>query len=256
VEHLLQTIVVSHIFAFLLVFSRLGSALMMMPGIGDAFVSMQVRLLFALAFSFVLMPFLAAGMPPPPSDIVPFAALIVSEAVTGILIGTIMRIMITALDTAGSIASLQIGLSNSTIFNPSTATQGSMTGALYSMVGVAMILSTDMHHAMLASVVESYKSFPANGHMPGSEAMATTIARTVSLAFRVGAQMAMPFLVVGTLIQVGFGLLGRLMPQLQVFFLALPVQIFVGLLLFAMTLSVGMMYWLNAFDSIVSQPFR
>jgi flagellar biosynthetic protein FliR len=252
-QHLLQDIVVSNIFAFLLIFSRLGTALMVMPGIGDTFVSMQVRLLFALAFSFVLMPFLSHGMPAPPADAFPFAMLVISEAVIGIFIGTIMRIMITALDTAGSIASLQIGLSNSTIFNPATATQGSMTGALYSMFGVALILSTDMHHAMLASVVDSYKTFPANGHIPGVEAMAQTIGKTVAAAFRIGIQMSMPFLVVGTLIQVGFGLLGRLMPQIQVFFLALPAQIFIGLLLFAMTLSVGMMYWLNGFDSVVSQ---
>jgi flagellar biosynthetic protein FliR len=145
-----------------------------------------------------------------------------------------------------------MGLSNATIFNPSTASQGSMTGALYSMLGVALILTTDMHHAMLASIVESYKAFPATGTFPAAEVMAVTIGKTVTLAFRIGVQMAMPFLIVGTLIQIGFGLLGRLMPQLQIFFLALPIQIFVGLMIFAMTLSVGMMYWLGSFDNVVS----
>lgn len=252
-QHLLQDIVANNLFAFLLIFMRLGTALMVMPGIGDTFVSMQVRLLFALAFSFVLTPFLTPGLPPVPQEAFPFIMLLVSEAVIGVFMGTVMRIMITALDTAGSIVSMQAGFSNAMIFNPSTAAQGSMTGALYSMLGVALILITDMHHYMLASIVDSYHTFPANGHLPGAGDMSETISRTVTLAFRIGIQMAMPFLVVGTLIQVGFGLLGRLMPQVQVFFLAMPVQIFLCLVIFAMTLSVGMMYWLNGFDSVVTQ---
>jgi flagellar biosynthetic protein FliR len=66
-------------------------------------------------------------------------------------------------------------------------------------------------------------------------------------------QLAIPFLVVGTLVQVGFGLLGRLMPQVQVFFIAMPVQIFLSLLIMAMVLSASIMYWMNGFETILSQ---
>jgi flagellar biosynthetic protein FliR len=252
-QHLLQDIVAANVFAFLLIFMRLGTALMIMPGIGDSFVSMQARLLFALAFSFVLTPFLSMHLPPMPGATIAFALLMVSEALIGMFIGTIMRIMITALDTAGSIVSIQAGFSNAMIFNPQTASQGTMVGTLYSVVGVMLILTTDLHHYMLASIVESYNAFPSGGSLPGTAALSEAINRTVSLAFKTGVQFAMPFIVIGTLVQVGFGLLGRLMPQVQIFFLAMPVQIFLSLVMVSLTLSVGMMYWLDGFDAVVTQ---
>ena len=252
-QHLLQDIVVGNIFAFMLIFMRLGMAMMIMPGIGDSFVPQRSRLLFALAFSFVLMPFLAPRLPAIPDGALPFAMLMIAEALTGIFMGTVMRIMVNALDTAGTVVSMMAGYSNATLFNPATQAQGTMTGTLYSMLGVALILMTDMHHFMLASIVESYQTFPANGHIPGIEMMSETIGKTITLSFRIGVQMAMPFLVVGTIIQIGFGLLGRLLPQVQVFFLAMPVQIFLSLVIFALTLSTAMMYWLDAFDASVRQ---
>jgi len=77
----------------------------------------------------------------------------------------------------------------------------------------------------------------------------------VNTAFKLGVQLAMPFLVVCTLVQVGFGLLGRLMPQVQIFFLALPVQILLSLVLLTMVMSAGMLYWLGSFETAVSGVF-
>src|SRR5690606_22832704 len=125
-------------------FMRFGMALMIMPGIGDSFVSPTVRLLFALAFSFVLTPFMAAYLPPVPQAGTALFILLLAEAAIGIFIGTIMRVLISALDTAGGIISIQAGFSAATIFNPMTATQGSVMGALYSMLGVALLLVSNM----------------------------------------------------------------------------------------------------------------
>jgi len=144
-QSLLQDIVVGHIFAFMLIFMRLGMALMIMPGIGDSFVSPQIRLHFALAMSFVLTPFLATNLPPIPKESVEMITLLVTEAFIGIFIGTVMRIMINALDTAGSVISIQAGLSNALVFNPATASQGSLVGALYSVTGVTLLFVTNMH---------------------------------------------------------------------------------------------------------------
>src|SRR5665213_1742787 len=97
-QNFLQELLVGNIFAFLLIFMRFGTALMIMPGIGDSFVSPQIRLLFALAISFVLTPVLAVHLPSIPSDTGQLVALLVSEAFIGIFIGTTMRILVSALD--------------------------------------------------------------------------------------------------------------------------------------------------------------
>lgn len=248
---ILQEIVLGNISAFLVVFMRLGLALMVMPGIGDSFVTPQVRLLFALAMSLVLAPFLAPGLPALPEGSFPVITLLASEAFIGIFIGTVMRIMITALDTAGMIISIQTGFSNALVFNPVTSSQGSVTGALLSSLGVTLLFVTNMHHYMLAATVESYQLFPA-GSLPDMGSISEIVSRTVSAAFRIGVQLALPFLVVGTLIQFGFGLLGRLMPQVQIFFLAMPLQILLSLVMLSLILSAVMLVWLNAYESIVA----
>ncbi len=247
-QSLLQDLVVGHVFAFLLIFMRLGTALMIMPGIGDTFVSPQLRLSFALAMSFVLTPFLQHNLPAPPAQAGLMVALLCTEAFVGLLIGSVMRIMLGALDTAGMVISIQAGYSNALIFNPATATQGSLVGTLYSLLGVVLLFATDMHHYMLAAVVDSYQMFPAMGQVADVSSSLELIKRTVTAAFKIGVELATPFLIVGTLVQIGFGLLGRLMPQVQIYFLAMPLQILLSLVMLTMVLSAGVLYWLTAFQ--------
>lgn len=248
---LLATYITGHVFAFLLIFMRTGIALMLMPGVGDSFVTPQIRLLFALAFSFVLAPLMAPMLPALPGDAWSLLGLILAEACVGLLIGTVMRILITALDIAGMIISMQSGFAAAMMFNPLVQGQGSLIGSLLSMMGVVMIFVTGMHHFMLATVVDSYISFPPGG-LPDTGSMIETIALTVSAAFRIGAQLALPFIVIGTVLHVGFGLLGRLMPQVQVFFIALPAQILLSLITLSMVFAVGIMFWLGEYEGLIA----
>lgn len=252
-ESLLQQIVVGNLFAFLLIFMRFGLALMIMPGIGDSFVSSQVRLLFAISFCFVLTPLLAPELPAIPTSTPALILILLSEGFIGLFIGTVMRILMSALDTAGATISLQMGFSNAMVFNPATATQGSLVGAVYSMLGVTLLFISNLHHFLLATLADSYIMFPAQGLFPEPGAISDIIARTVSVAFVTGIQISMPFIVVGLLINITFGLLGRLMPQVQIFFLAMPVQILIGLVMMGMVLSAGMLYWLDHYSGAVSR---
>lgn len=244
----LQTFVVEQVFAFILIFTRTGTALMIMPGIGDSFVSARIRLAFALALSFIVTPVLAPYLPAIPESSVGFMMLILAEAVIGIFIGTVMRILMSALDTAGMVISMQTGFANALIFNPVAGGQGSLVGALLSMLGIVMIFVTNMHHYLIATVFDSYNLFPATGALPPVADMSDVIARTVNTAFNIGVRLAAPFLVVGLLIYLTFGLLGRLMPQLQIFFLALPVQILLSLITLALVFSAGILYWLGMYE--------
>lgn len=252
-ESFLNELIVANVVTFMMIFARLGVALLIMPGIGDSFVSPQIRIHFALAVSFVLTPFLSPSIPDISIGSGHFVLLIVSESFIGMFIGIVMRIAISALDTAGMIVATQAGFANAQLFNPVTATQGSLTGALYSVLGITILLLTNMHHYMLTALVNSYQAFPVNGSFIDLNSVTEVITRTVASAFKVGVEIAIPFLIVGTLLQIGFGLLGRLMPQVQIFFLALPVQILLSLIMLAMVLSAGMLFWLNNFESTVAQ---
>jgi len=254
-QNILQELIINNIFAFLLVFMRFGTAMMIMPGIGDSFVPPRIRLLFALAVSFVVTPILASNMPNIPSNTLALFMLLISEFFIGVFIGLVMRIIVSALDTAGTIASVQSGLSNAMVFNPATNAQGSILGAVYSSLGVTLILVTDMHHFLISSVFESYQLFPANGSIPDIGSLSEVITNVVNVSFIIGVQIALPFLIVGTILQIGLGLLGRLMPQMQIYFVALPIQILLTLIIIVITLSSGVLYWLHSYEGIIFQSF-
>jgi len=251
-ESLLQTLAVSQAYAFMLVFVRVGTAMMIMPGIGDGFVPERVRLLFALAFSAVLTPLLAPMLPEFSTGGPQFLLLLIGEFIMGAFIGSIARIFMSALDTAGMLMSAQIGLANAQIFNPAFASQGSIMGAFLSITGAVLLFATNLHHLLLSALFDSYQTFPP-GQLGVDFAgdLANSILTSIGHAFAIGFQFSMPFMLVTTMIYIAMGVLSRIMPQLQVFILSMPIQIIVGLLTFILVVSAGMMYWLGQYENAI-----
>lgn len=243
----IEEFLVSGVFAFMLIFVRLGTALIIMPGIGDSFVPQNIRLMMALGMAFVLTPVVQTFMPSPIPTLPLLFSLILMEFVIGLFIGTVARILMAALDVAGMVISMTSGLANAQIFNPSLATQGSITGAFLSMVGVVLLFVTNMHHMLIYGLVESYHMFPVGG-VPDTGSMAQLISHAFSTSFLIGFQIAIPFVVVAMLLYIGMGVLSRLMPQVQVFILALPVQIMLSMLTLLLVLSTAMLFWLTKFE--------
>lgn len=245
---LLEEFLTTGVFAFMIIFVRFGTALMIMPGVGDSFVPANIRLVMALAICLVLTPVMMPHMPAPLPAFGPMIVLIAIEFITGLFIGTIARILMTALDTAGMLISMASGISNAQIFNPSLAVQGSLFGAFLSIMGVTLLFITNMHHLMIHGLVESYHMFPLGG-VPDTGSMAELVARAVASAFLVGFQIALPFIIISLMIYVGMGVLARLMPQIQVFILAVPIQILLAFVTMGMVISSIMLFWLSTFEN-------
>ena len=244
----LEAFLAGGILAFMLTFARVGTAIMIMPGLGDSFVSERIRLHMALGISFVLFPIVMHYVPSPVPSTFVLVTLIMMEVIIGLLIGTVARIFMTALDTAGMIISMQAGLSNAQVFNPSLAAQGSVMGAFLSVTGVLLLFMTDLHHLLITGVIESYELFPL-GALPDTGSMAELMADAVTSSFKIGVKLAAPFIVLTLLVYVGMGVLSRLMPQIQVFMVALPLQILLSILLFILVLTSLFSYWLGEFEA-------
>lgn len=244
---MLQEFLVSGVFAFMIVFMRFGTAVMIMPGVGDSFVPANIRLLFAVAFSLVLAPVMQPHVPSPLPEFGVMITLLVVEFITGLFFGTIARILMMAMDTAGMLISLASGISNAQVFNPSLAVQGSIFGAFLSVGGVTLLFVTNLHHLLIHGLVESYELFPIGG-VPDTRSMAELMAKAVSASFLTGFQIAMPFILVSMVLYVGMGVLSRLMPQIQVFMIAIPVQIMLALVILSISLSAIMLFFITRFE--------
>jgi flagellar biosynthetic protein FliR len=208
---------------------------------------MNIRLHISLAICLVMTPILQPFMPSPIPPFATLIVLIIMEFVTGLFIGTISRIFIAALDTAGMFISMASGISNAQIFNPSMAMQGSLFGAFLSVLGVTVLFVTNLHHLLIHGLVESYHSFPV-GQTVDTSSMAELVAKAVSASFMIGFQIAIPFVVISLMIYIGMGVLSRLMPQIQVFILAIPVQIMLALLTMSIVISAIMLFWVTRFE--------
>jgi flagellar biosynthetic protein FliR len=244
---MIQEFLVSGVFAFIIIFVRFGTAMMIMPGIGDSFVPGNIRLYIALGFSLALTPVLQTMVPSPVPAFGALLVLIIIEFITGLFIGSIARILMMALDTAGMLISMASGISNAQVFNPSLAVQGSVFGAFFSVMGVTLLFVTNLHHLLLYGLVESYEMFPIGG-VPDTGSMAELMARAVSASFMTAFQIATPFIVISLLLYIGMGVLSRLMPQVQVFILAIPVQILLALVTLSITLSASMLFFISRFE--------
>ncbi|MGP1396886.1 MAG: flagellar biosynthetic protein FliR [Inquilinaceae bacterium] len=244
-------ILTGEVFAFLTVFLRVGAALMVLPGIGEAYVAPRIRLILALLITALLLPGLMPTLPPIPDSPWTLLALVAGELLIGLFLGFTARLLVTAMEIAGTIVSFQLSLASAMVFNPSMATQGSVFGAFLVLLALTLIFLTDLHHLMLMAVADSYTLFPV-GTMPPMGDMADTLSSLVARAFLVGVQISAPFLVIGMIFYIGLGVLARLMPAMQIFFIAIPVQILLGITVLALTLSAIMLYWLRGFeDSLI-----
>jgi flagellar biosynthetic protein FliR len=236
-------------FLYLLMFARIGAILMLMPALGEDMIPARMRLSFALAFTLVVYPLLSPSLPAMPDDFIAIAGLVFHELAIGLMLGAIVRITVMATQVAGAIIAFQTGLSSAMAADPTqTGMQGAIFGSFLSFLGMVLIFATDLHHVALAATYESYAVFPLNTPLMFDDAAQLAI-RTVAGAFSVGVQMAAPFIVFGLVFNLGAGILARLMPALQVFFLLMPANIMIGLVLFAMLLLMMMGWYLSHFEA-------
>ncbi len=226
---------------FILVFARVGALIMLLPGIGERFVPVRIRLSFAFFLTLAFMPSVRQSLPI--GDInqagTALITLIISEILIGLVIGLSVRMIVTTLQTAGVIISQQIGLSFAMTVDPTAGTQNAAIGNLLTMIGMTLVFVMDLHHLVFAAMYSSYKLLPPGGLPDAGDALKLAVTAT-SRSFQLAVQISAPFIVFTVLFNLGLGILSRLMPQLQIFFMAMPATIMIGMFVLVVTLSVLM----------------
>ncbi len=249
---MLQQLLPAGLFAFLLVFARLGPVFMLLPGIGEAFVPPRLRLTMALMVSLLLTPVVAGVLPAMPAAPGALIALIAGETVIGLFIGTVTRVLLSALQTAGMIIALETGLASALVTDPAGQQQGAIAGSFLFVFGVLLIFATGLYGPVFEAIVDSYAMMIPGAPLPLGD-MADTIAQTVARSFAIALEISAPFVLVGLVVNLGLGLLARLLPQVQIFFVSLPLQILLGLATLSLGLAGGLLWFLNRYAGGLEQ---
>lgn len=239
------------VFAAGLVFTRVAAIVMLLPAFGETFIPPRVRLSFALALSLMLLPLFIARAPALPASVADMAGEIIRELLIGVMIGGILRLFMSSLATAGEVVSMATTLSFAQTANPMQATPSTSLGSLLGTIGMVLIFATNLHHLFLAAIVNSFELFPFTRDVPVADAGQLAV-QTVAKSFALGFQMAAPVVVFSLIINVAIGLVGRVMPQFQVFFVATPLIVVLGLSIFALSLGTIGVVWLDHFRELLA----
>lgn len=243
-------------YAYMVVFARVGSMLMLLPAFGERVIPSRMRLSFALLVALLIYPLVIDLLPPYPATIMGAIEVLMHELAVGLILGALARLIVSSTQTAGSIVAFQIGLSVATSPDPTQAgVQGAIIGSFLSFLAAALIFATDLHHLVLAGVYDSYVIFSPTTPLMVNDAALTAV-DIASRSFGVGIQMAAPFIIFGLIFSLGLGIMSKLMPQLQVYFIAMPANVGVGLILFLILLTSMMMWYLTHFENEISMLLR
>jgi flagellar biosynthetic protein FliR len=237
---------------FILMFARIGTMVMLLPGLGELSLPARVRLTIALVLTAVLFPLHRSAFALDLKSFAPVIIMLGQELFVGVVLGLTARLTISALQVAGSIIAQQLGLGFVATVDPTQGQQGVILGNFLTVLGIALIFATDLHHLVIAALHDSYALFHP-GEIPLAGDVAALVTRSTAGAFRIGVQLAGPFLVFGLLFNLGLGVLSRLMPQMQVFFVGIPLSILAGFIALALVVGAMMATFLGYLEGVLRE---
>ena len=241
-------------FAFMLVLARFGAAMALLPGLGEMTVPAIVRVGLALGLTLLLLPGLFPLMPPMPDAGVPAAGMVAAEVITGLWLGWLARLMCLALPIAAQFIAYLLGISSVLQPDPQLGPQSTALAALFGIAAPAVIMASGLYVLPLTALAGSYRLIPPGTLLPAADSTAMAVA-SVQQAFALSLRLASPLVVAAIIWHVAVGLIARLVPRLQIYFVSMPGQIVGGLALLASLFGVILSAWQDAVrDGLAALP--
>ena len=214
---------------FFLIFMRVGSILMTMPIFKSQSIPLLFRVGLALATSAVLFPILKLENFPALTGLTPLAIGIFGEILLGISIGLVVSFIFAGLQLAGQLAGYQMGLAIARVMDPSTNLQIPLLAQFNQMFALLIFITINAHHWFIRALADSYRLVPPFGFRISSSLMEQLVSMAGNM-FVIAIKVGAPVMAALLLTSIAFGLIARTIPQMNVFFVAMPLKIAVGLL--------------------------
>ena len=226
---------IGKLLGFALVLTRISAFFLVVPVFGwktiPARVKVAMTMLMAVFFSSIAPSVITAGQ----VSIVEAVLLITYEATYGFALGLMAALLFAPVKLSGRIIERQMGLAMAEILDPLTGERSQPVGSLLEMIFVVLFLSANGHHLFLSIISRSYETFPV-GRIPTMAVLVTGVIKAGSMMLMVGLKLAAPILAAFLLLMVVLAVLARIMPEMNILFISLPLRVGMGLLLMAIFL--------------------
>jgi len=226
------------VISFLLVFMRVGGILIMMPIFGEQVVPNRVKAALSVVVAILVYPLLHLSTPPSLAEsTLQLLLALGGEVLIGVVMGFVARVVFAAVQTAGELMGVQMGVAMANVIDPISSTQVSILSEFLYLVALLVFVTVDGHHLFLGAITESYHLIPPLGGIFGVDAARELVLLTQSVLVT-GFRLAAPVIAVVIFVNVGLGLIARTVPQVNVFIVGFPLQVFVGLLFLGLAMPV------------------
>ncbi len=249
-----MTFAIEYILALFLVGIRLSAMLFMIPIFGGSFVPAQVRIMLGFALAMIIVPIIDTTFPESINVwLIGFYGL--GELLVGLFLGLAVRTFFGIIEVAGHIISMEIGLMMAQQFDPESGGQTQMISVILFYVGAILFLIMGGHHMVVASLVKSYQIIGLTKEtleVGDVQGVINLITQIFSLAVSISA----PFIAVNFLITLGFGVLGKVAPKINVLLVSFSFRILGGIIVFLITTNLIFNFLLQYSEEIPGNMLR
>lgn len=231
----------SWLLTLFLISGRMIPIIMQLPAFGENFISSRVKLMISLFISMIIMPIIFNNNPPKLENI---TINLVNEVVIGVAIGLVIKAIMSTISMAGHVISHHSGLASAQIFDPLKSEQGSVEGGLLNMLLIMLIIVTNTHHLFISAILESYKYYPIFQPI-NLEQNSNMFADLLNSLFITAVKISAPYMIVITMFFIACGVISKVMPNIQIFFITLPIQIIISFVILYLTFPFAIWWFID-----------
>lgn len=224
---------------FLLILVRIASFIYAAPFFNQRSIPQRVKIGLAIFIAILLYGVVDKTNPIVYNSVVGYAAIVIKEIVTGLIIGFGTNLCLTIVNFAGHIVDMQVGISMVTLMDPSSNEQVGITGIYYQYTVTLMLLVSGMYEYLIKALADTFELIPVNGAVFNTESLLSSFVAFLGNYMVVGFRICLPVLIVTITLNCVLGILAKVAPQMNMFSVGMQIKILVGFSI--MFLSTGML---------------
>lgn len=241
------------IIIFILVLSRIAGMLTSAPLISTFPIPIQLKAGLAAMCAFILYPFVLQSAVNfiAPKDLISFSVLLFKETAIGILIGFAISLIFTAVEIGGQILSIQMGLAIASALDPVTRQNVPIVGQFYLFIASIVFITLNGPHWLFTTVYDSFHSIPIGMSFNFSSSITEQLLFFAGQLFLIAFSIIIPIFSVLFITTILMGIIAKILPQMNIFMIAMPAQIYIGLLLMLILMPSTAFYLSKLFKELL-----
>ncbi len=215
---------------FLLAWSRLLGIMIFAPVFSSRLINVRVRVILAFLTTLVIIPWFKTYLDNLTENTLEYILLLLKEFTLGGIVGILFSFIFLAFRLSAQFFSVQIGLGIAEAFDAFTQDQGNLWGQFFYFIAILIFLELNGLHLLIATIVDSYETLPVVELIKNNEKIFSKSIEYFAKMFVIALKFAFPIIVTSTIIIVTLGIIGKMVPQVNILILGLPIQLSVGII--------------------------